>query len=157
MNITKENNFLIPDNYQEDRKEKVVNRTSSTNIGLGMLAIISSYDLGFESLEKCVDLLEKMINIQNDMISAIKYNHQTGLTLTESITILSELINTINNETLNLYVKVENLPSYLLNYALKTDLFSRNYNDLNNKPIIPTKVSDLSNDLRICNIKFINY
>lgn len=102
-------------------------------------------------------VLEKMINIQNDMISAIKYNHQTGLTLTESITILSELINTINNETLNLYVKVENLPSYLLNYALKTDLFSRNYNDLNNKPIIPTKVSDLSNDLRICNIKFINY
>ncbi len=32
--MDKENNFLPPDNFQESRKEKVVNRTSSTNIGL---------------------------------------------------------------------------------------------------------------------------
>ena len=33
-NINKKNNFLPPDNYQEDRKEKVAFRTSPTNIGL---------------------------------------------------------------------------------------------------------------------------
>ena len=54
--------YLPPDNYQEDRIPKVVSRTSSTNIGLGMLAVISSYDLGFESLEDTIDLLQKMIN-----------------------------------------------------------------------------------------------
>ena len=34
-------NYLIPDNYQEDRKEKLVDRTSSTNIGLEIASIIS--------------------------------------------------------------------------------------------------------------------
>lgn len=33
-NIIRENNFLPPDNYQEDRKERIANRTSPTNIGL---------------------------------------------------------------------------------------------------------------------------
>ena len=33
-NINEENNFLPPDNYQEDRKEKIAKRTSPTNIGL---------------------------------------------------------------------------------------------------------------------------
>ena len=46
--ITEENNYLMPDNYQEDRRNILVNRTSSTNIGLSLLAVISSYDMGFE-------------------------------------------------------------------------------------------------------------
>ena len=60
--LTEENNYLIPDNYQEDRKEKVVPRTSSTNIGLSLLAVISAYDLKYINLEKAVDLLGKIIN-----------------------------------------------------------------------------------------------
>lgn len=32
--INEETNFLPPDNYQESREEKIVLRTSSTNIGL---------------------------------------------------------------------------------------------------------------------------
>lgn len=60
--LTEENNYLIPDNYQEDRKEKVVPRTSSTNIGLSLLAVISAYDLKYISLKKAVDLLSKIIN-----------------------------------------------------------------------------------------------
>ena len=61
-NINEKTNYLPPDNYQEDRKPKIVLRTSSTNIGLGMLSAISSYDLKFESLEDTLNLLEKMIN-----------------------------------------------------------------------------------------------
>ena len=59
--LTEENNYLIPDNYQEDRKEKVVLRTSSTNIGLSLLAVISAYDLQYISLEKARKLLTKII------------------------------------------------------------------------------------------------
>ncbi len=44
-NISEYNNFLPPDNYQESRKQKVANRTSPTNIGLGLLAVVSAYDL----------------------------------------------------------------------------------------------------------------
>ena len=32
--MTKENNFIPPDNYQENRKKPIVKNTSSTNIGL---------------------------------------------------------------------------------------------------------------------------
>ena len=60
--ITEENNYLMPDNYQEDRRNIVVNRTSSTNIGLSLLAVIASYDMGFEKNEDIINLLEKIIN-----------------------------------------------------------------------------------------------
>ena len=62
QNINEENNYLPPDNYQEDRKEKIAHRTSPTNIGLGLLGVCSSYDLGFITLENAVDLIEKMID-----------------------------------------------------------------------------------------------
>ena len=60
-NINEKNNFLPPDNYQEDRTEKIVSRTSSTNIGLGLLTVIASYDLGYENLEDTLLLLNKML------------------------------------------------------------------------------------------------
>ena len=59
--INKENNYLMPDNYQEDRKQKIVTRTSSTNIGLSILAIVSSYDLQYEVLPDTIDLLYKVL------------------------------------------------------------------------------------------------
>ncbi|MBR1883661.1 MAG: hypothetical protein IJ809_01745 [Clostridia bacterium] len=45
--MTEVNNYLPTDNFQETRRYKFVNRTSSTNIGFGILAIIDAYDLGF--------------------------------------------------------------------------------------------------------------
>ena len=66
-NITNKSNYLPPDNYQEDRREKLVYRTSPTNIGLGLLAVVSSYDLGFESLESTIDLLYKMLDTISKM------------------------------------------------------------------------------------------
>ena len=60
--ITEKTNYLPPDNYQEDRKEKIVYRTSPTNIGLGILAVAASYDLGFENLEDTISLLSKMMD-----------------------------------------------------------------------------------------------
>ena len=56
-----ENNYLPPDNYQEQRNKIIVNRTSSTNIGLGIMAIISAYDLKFIELDKALFLLQKML------------------------------------------------------------------------------------------------
>ena len=65
-NINEKNHYLMPDNYQEDRKEKIVKRTSSTNLGLSLLAVISSYDLKYESYDKTINLLYKiLISISN--------------------------------------------------------------------------------------------
>lgn len=60
--MNKENNYLPPDNYQESRREKTVHRTSSTNIGLGLLTIISAYDLKFITLEKALSCLENVMD-----------------------------------------------------------------------------------------------
>ena len=54
-------NFLVNDNYQEEKREPCTKRTSPTNIGLQILAIISSYDLGYEKDKYVIDLLENVI------------------------------------------------------------------------------------------------
>lgn len=65
--MNKENNFLPPDNYQEKRKNEVTKLTSSTNIGLGLLAIMAASDLGFidskkkkEMIKNNLDTIEKL-------------------------------------------------------------------------------------------------
>lgn len=65
--LNDENNYLIPDNYQEGRKNKIVKRTSSTNIGLSMLAVISSYDLGYIEYTKAIELLKNIIYTIQDL------------------------------------------------------------------------------------------
>ena len=40
-------NWLPPDNYQENPKEVVAHRTSPTNIGLALLANLAAYDFGY--------------------------------------------------------------------------------------------------------------
>ena len=59
--LTKENNYLITDNYQEDRKEKIIPRTSSTNIGLSLLAVISANDMGYIDRKKALELLKEIL------------------------------------------------------------------------------------------------
>ena len=60
--FTKENNYLVPDNYQLGRKNKFVTRTSSTNIGLEIMSIITASDLNFiteqEAIEKIGNVIE---------------------------------------------------------------------------------------------------
>lgn len=65
--LRKEDNFLIPDNYQEDRKNKIVRRTSSTNIGLSMLSVISANDLGFINYDKTIELLKNILNTVDEL------------------------------------------------------------------------------------------
>ena len=60
-NITEENNYLIPDNYQKNRKYEYVDRTSSTNIGLSLLAIQAGYDLKYIDLDVSLNLIKNVI------------------------------------------------------------------------------------------------
>ena len=54
-----EDHWLVPDNYQEDRRELVAHRTSPTNIGLQLLATLSAYDFGYLSFAGTLDRLER--------------------------------------------------------------------------------------------------
>ena len=60
MNDT--NNYLPTDNFQENRRYKIANRTSSTNIGFGIMSIIDAYDLGFITKENAIERLVKIYN-----------------------------------------------------------------------------------------------
>ena len=44
--LTEENNYLIPDNYQLNREKKADYKTSPTNIGYSMVAVVSAAELG---------------------------------------------------------------------------------------------------------------
>ena len=60
-NLTEEFNYLIPDNYQENREEKLDVRTSPTAIGYALTSVVSAYELEFIDKEKAIFLLEKIL------------------------------------------------------------------------------------------------
>ncbi|HVZ35888.1 MAG TPA: hypothetical protein VG963_25850, partial [Polyangiaceae bacterium] len=45
--VTAEDNFLPPDNFQEESRVGLAHRTSPTNIGLSLTANLAAYDLGY--------------------------------------------------------------------------------------------------------------
>lgn len=55
----KKNNYLAPDNYQEEPFRGIAYRTSPTNIGLGLLASLTAKDLGYINLEELILQLER--------------------------------------------------------------------------------------------------
>ncbi len=60
--ITEENNWLIPDNYQLNREKKTDYKTSPTNIGYSLTAIVSAAELGFISREEAHKRLKRIID-----------------------------------------------------------------------------------------------
>ncbi len=51
-----EDNYLPPDNYQEDPPQGAAHRTSPTNIGLSLTANLAAYDFGYIS---AIDVIER--------------------------------------------------------------------------------------------------
>lgn len=55
------NNYLAPDNFQEDPPNGAAHRTSPTNIGLHLSAIVCAKDMGFITSLEVVEMLEKVV------------------------------------------------------------------------------------------------
>ncbi len=58
--VTSENNYLAPDNFQEDPAPVIAPRTSPTNIGLQLMADIAAFDFGYLGLTGLVERSEKV-------------------------------------------------------------------------------------------------
>ena len=56
--VTADDNFLPPDNFQEQPKPQIAHRTSPTNIGLYLLSIASAREFGWLGLTDAVEKLE---------------------------------------------------------------------------------------------------
>ena len=65
--MTEGSNYLPTDNYQENRRPKIVSRTSSTNIGYGILSIINAYDLEYIPLDEAVNKLYNIMSTINKL------------------------------------------------------------------------------------------
>jgi cyclic beta-1,2-glucan synthetase len=64
---TQNDNYLPPDNFQQDPPKGTAHRTSPTNIGFMLLSVLSAHDLGYigpdsmaERLEKTIGTMEKL-------------------------------------------------------------------------------------------------
>lgn len=60
--LNEDNNYLIPDNYQLNREEKLDHRTSPTDIGMSILALISAQSLDFIEVKDVLFYLDKIVS-----------------------------------------------------------------------------------------------
>ena len=60
-NLVEEYNYLIPDNYQENRENKLDMRTSPTAIGYSLVSIVSAYNMDFIDKEEAINLIDKVL------------------------------------------------------------------------------------------------
>ena len=57
--VSKEDNWLPPDNYQESPNNAIAHRTSPTNIGMALLSNLAAYDFGYVTIN---NLLTRLAN-----------------------------------------------------------------------------------------------
>ncbi|MEO5990554.1 MAG: glucoamylase family protein, partial [Ferruginibacter sp.] len=69
--VVAEDNWLPPDNFQEQPVEKIAHRTSPTNIGLSLLANLTASDFGYIN---STQLIERTANTINTMKKMERYN-----------------------------------------------------------------------------------
>ena len=65
--VNDENNWLGPDNYQEDPPNGVAHRTSPTNMGMGITSNLVAYDLGYIGIIDVVSRIGKIMNSMENM------------------------------------------------------------------------------------------
>ena len=60
--LTEENHWLIPDNYQVNREKCTDYKTSPTNIGYSLTALVSAAELGFIDSREAVDRIGRTVD-----------------------------------------------------------------------------------------------
>ncbi|MGV3026073.1 GH36-type glycosyl hydrolase domain-containing protein [Clostridium thermobutyricum] len=65
--INEENNWLPPDNYQEEPFRGDAKRTSPTNIGLALMANVVAYDLNFIGIKDAVYRINKTLKSMDEL------------------------------------------------------------------------------------------
>ncbi|WAG69542.1 cyclic beta 1-2 glucan synthetase [Clostridium sp. CF011] len=67
--VNDENNWLGPDNYQEDPPNGLAQRTSPTNMGMELTSNIVAYDLGYIGIMEVTQRIEKIMTSIEDMVT----------------------------------------------------------------------------------------
>ena len=56
--VTQEDQWLPPDNFQEDPRPVVAHRTSPTNVGLLLISTVAAHDFGYAGTLELIERLE---------------------------------------------------------------------------------------------------
>ncbi|RYF90250.1 MAG: cyclic beta 1-2 glucan synthetase, partial [Chitinophagaceae bacterium] len=65
--VGRQDNYLPPDNYQEDPVERIAHRTSPTNIGLCLLSYLTANDFGYIGIGETIERANNTINSMQRM------------------------------------------------------------------------------------------
>ncbi len=97
--VVAEENWLPPDNFQQQPIEQIAHRTSPTNIGLSLLASLSALDFGYITISQFIERSRNTINTMKKMEKY--YGHFYNWYDTESLTPLQpKYISTVDSGNL---------------------------------------------------------
>ncbi|MCY6371123.1 GH36-type glycosyl hydrolase domain-containing protein [Clostridium ganghwense] len=123
--VNEKDNWLAPDNYQENPPNGIASRTSPTNIAMGLTSNLVAYDLGYIGLE---ENLERISNIMDSMEKLKKYKgHFYNWYNTETMSPLNpKYISTVDSGNLvgYLWVIAENLEEYKSNSSINSNMMN---------------------------------
>lgn len=147
-NLVEEYNYLIPDNYQENREIKLDMRTSPTAIGYSLVSIVSAYEMEFinkdcalsliKNILESVDTLEKYqghlynwYNIKTKEVMQPRFVSTVDSgNFVSSLVVVREFLNTLGEEKiLKLCDKLINNTNFKKLYNTKKNVFSIGYDD----------------------------
>lgn len=133
--VSQDDNWLAPDNYQEDPLKGIATRTSPTNMGMGLTSNLVAFDLGYIGI---LELQERVDKILTNMEALEKYkgHFYNWYDTRNTKPLYPRYISTVDSGNLIGYM-------WLTNESLKE--YSEN-------PIISTKlVSGIEDTLKLAN------
>ncbi|WP_125154038.1 GH36-type glycosyl hydrolase domain-containing protein [Clostridium rectalis] len=65
--INEENNYLAPDNFQQDPYKGIAHRTSPTNMGMGLTSNLAAFDLGYIDIIECINRIDNIVKSMNKL------------------------------------------------------------------------------------------
>ena len=97
--VVEKDNWLPPDNYQEDPVERIAHRTSPTNIGMCLLGNLTAHDFGYITIQQVINRTSNTLDTMQrmDKFRGHFYNWYDTETLTP---LLPRYISTVDSGNL---------------------------------------------------------
>ncbi|MBL4936179.1 cyclic beta 1-2 glucan synthetase [Clostridium sp. YIM B02515] len=133
--VNEENNYLAPDNYQEDPPNGAAHRTSPTNMGMSFTSALSAFDLGYIGILEAAERVDKILTSMENLTRYKGHFYNWYDTITKE-PLYPRYISTVDSG---------NLVGYLM-------LTSEGLNEYINNPLINReKFIGLCDILELCN------